>query len=408
MVSIRYLLAGNTDNRLTKRRGASAGGGGRGGGGSIGGSSSSGRSSSGSSSGSGRSGSSSGSGSSSSGSNRGNPPPYSGSGPPPPYYGGSRSVPKSSPPGYSSSTGYAAAGGGYPRTIPAGTPFAGRTFGGGYRSNIYGGRGYGGGLGLPLAAGAAGGLAFGSVYGLGFPYGYWPLYYGHGYYGSGEYGPYSNSSRPGGALAVTSFTSPPSTGTENAPQYMLFGDTNSINDAWSAISSNCSAAAVYGQPPVAVSSNGTFDTAPNPAPFASSNTSATLLPALDPQNVLEFYRASSFALYAFFEGASETNPNATEGYTRPDGVDASATYFYPSSARNTTFEQCVNETIALALPIEEGTTEEDGASFAVRGAKVDVRGLTLVAALAAAVGGGMRWQFALLVVVAVLAASSQV
>ncbi|GAA5822518.1 hypothetical protein JCM11251_006365 [Rhodosporidiobolus azoricus] len=383
MVSIRYLLAGApNNNRLDKRRGAGGGGGGRGGGGG-GSSSGGGRSSSGSGSSS-RNGGSSGSGSSGS------------------------SVPKSSPPGYSSSTGFNAAGGGYPRTIPAGTPFAGRQFGGGYRSNIYGGRGYGGGLGLPLAAGAAGGLAFGYVAGAGFPYGYWPLYYGSGYHGNDEYGPYSNSSRPGGSLAVTSFTAPPSAGTENAPQYMLYGDTNSINSAWSAISSNCSAAAVYGQPPIPVSQNGTYDTSPNPAPFASSNTSATLLPPLDPQNVLEFYRASSFALYAFFENNAVNNPNATEGYSRPAGVDSSATYFYPSSARNSTFETCVNQTIALALPIEEGTTEEDGSSLAVRGAKVDMGGVMLAAGAVAMTAGGMRWQLVVVVVMAMLAVSSQI
>jgi hypothetical protein len=72
---------------------------------------------------------------------------------------------------------------------------------------------------------------------------YWPLYYGHGYYGDDEvrlseihlfppnspssleqYGPHSNSSRPGGALAVASFS--PSSLADAAtapPEYMIYG-----------------------------------------------------------------------------------------------------------------------------------------------------------------------------------------
>ncbi|GAA5977189.1 hypothetical protein JCM10908_004889 [Rhodotorula pacifica] len=304
MVSIRYLLE--------KRRGV---GGGRGGGGGVsrGGSSSSGSSS--------RGGSSSGS------------------------SGASGSTSRTGQPGRSISP--YNSGGGSPRTIPAGTAFAGRQFGGLPRSQIYSGYGYGGGYGSfarGAAFGGVAGLGYGYVGGLGFPYGMWPLYYGPRYYGDDEYGPHSNSSRPGGPLAAASF-SPPGSAAGAPPQYLIYGDADSISNATTALTEDCAAYTVI--PLTYVQDSGAYP----------DGTNTTLLPALDPSNVLEYYRASSFALYSFFYDR-QVNPNATVNYTEPISTQP---YLYSASLRNATFQQCVNETLGDALPIEDGYVETSGA-----------------------------------------------
>ncbi|GAA5889122.1 hypothetical protein JCM8208_007775 [Rhodotorula glutinis] len=341
MVSIKHLLE--------KRRGI-GGGGGRGGGGS----SSGGRSSGGSSS----SGSSTRSGTSS----------------------------RSGPPGYSPSPfGY---GGGAPRTISGGgVPFAGRQFGGATRGSIYSGRGYGGGYGNYARGAALGGVAgfgFGYVGGLGFPYGYWPLYYGHGYYRDDEYGPHSNESRPGGPLAAASF-SPAQLNTSVMPMYMVYGDEASIGNVTQALQDDCGAALVVDSTPV--SDDGAFP----------SSTNTTLLPRLDPSNVLTYYRSSSFALYSFFEG-QEADPAATVNYTE---TVSTPPFQYPADARDLEFESCVNQTIQQTLPIEEGYT-----SAAYRGVEAGRGQVLAAAALAVLVVNGVQWQVALVVVLAVATTAS--
>ncbi|GAA5957838.1 hypothetical protein JCM8115_006263 [Rhodotorula mucilaginosa] len=238
-------------------------------------------------------------------------------------------------------------GGGAPRTIPAGTAFAGRQFGGLPRSQIYSGYGYGGGYGGFARGAALGGVAgfgFGYVGGLGFPFGMWPLYYGPRYYGDDEYGPHSNSSRPGGPLAASSF-SPPGSAAGAPPQYMIYGDADSIDNATLALSEDCQAFTVV--PLTHVQDDGAYP----------EGTNTTLLPALDPSNVLAYYRASSFALYSFFDDR-QVDPNATVNYTEPISTQP---YLFSASERDAAFQQCVNETLADALPIEDGYVETSGA-----------------------------------------------
>ncbi|BGP01709.1 hypothetical protein NBRC10513v2_005348 [Rhodotorula toruloides] len=362
MVSIKHLLE--------KRRGAGGarggssggGGGGRGGGGS----SSSGGSSSGGSRGGGSSssGSSSKGGSSSGASNRGGLP------------------------GYSPST--STFGGGVPRTIPVGGAFAGRQFGGATRSSIYSGYGYGGGYGTYARGAALGGIAgygYGRVAGLGFPFGFWPLYYGPHYYGDDEYGPHSNSSRPGGPLAAASF-SPPGGNNSAPPQYMVYGDQDSVGNVTQALASQCQAVAVVGSTPV--TDNGTYP----------SSTNTTLLPALDPINVESYYRASSFALYSFFTDSAQQGQNATTNYTEPISTPP---FKYDASLRDRSFESCVNDTISASLPIEDGYQGDSSAATAL--CRKGARGQAWVATLAAVlVLSGARWQVSLVVALAVVVA----
>ncbi|GAA5906534.1 uncharacterized protein JCM6883_004509 [Sporobolomyces salmoneus] len=352
MVSIKYLLE--------KRRGA----GGRGGGGSIGGGSSSGGSSRGGSS----------SGGSSSGSNRGGspPPPYSSVGGSSSGYSrsgsyGSQSTLSSGPSSFGSRSTF---------PIPASQPFAGRLVGGGVRSGIYSRGGYG--SGLPLVAGGAigAGIGYYGVSGVGFPYGYWPLYYHPHYYGNDEYGRYANSSRPGGVLVSSSF-SPPSLTSSNPPQYMVYGDVDSVSNVTEALTTDCSATIVVGSTPI--QENGEYD----------SSVNMTLLPSISPENYLSFYRGSSFALYAFFDNNANDSQRLVN-YTEPEPT--SPVFYYPGDQRNQSFESCVNDTINTWLPIQEAASATAGSTSG--SSQLELRART--GGLAALVGilllSGMRWQ----------------
>ncbi|GAA5972002.1 hypothetical protein JCM11641_002451 [Rhodosporidiobolus odoratus] len=418
MVSILYLLKRN-EKELEKRRGGgghSSGGHSSGSGrsSSSGGSSSSGSSSSSNRGSTGSTSGEKGTGSSSTNGQKGSPPAYSPPSSPPPYspysanghyYGGSRAVPQSSPPGLTSAPGASILGGGAPRTIPAGTPFAGRNFGGGTRGDIYGGRGYGGGYGNQYTTGGsaargavvggAAGLGFGAVAGMGMPYGYWPLYWGHGYYGDDEYGPHSNSSRPGGSLMVASL-SLNSLNNTTPPQYLIYGDSASIGNVTSALTANCSAVMVV--PAAAVGSDGTYTS----ANATSGDTSAPLLPPLNPEDVLSYYRSSSFALFSYFDDHT-ADPDATANFTLPANTDTNNTYHYPAASRDTKFESCLNSTIAGALPIEEGSYKEYTSAANRVGAKVDGQMAVLAALGVGCMVGGGRWQMMLLLMAVAVA-----
>ncbi|GAA5983549.1 hypothetical protein JCM5350_000271 [Sporobolomyces pararoseus] len=374
MVSIKYLLE--------KRRGAGGGGGSRGGGG--GGSTSGGGSRGGTSSGSGSTGSfggtnkggNSGTGSSSSGRNSDPPPPYSSVGGSSPGYSrtgsyGSQSTLSSGPSSYGSRNTF---------SIPPGQPFAGRAIGGGLRSGIYSRGGYG--SGLPLVAGGAigAGIGYYGVSGVGFPYGYWPLYYHPHYYGDDEYGPYSNSSRPGGVLVSSSF-SPPSLTSSEPPQYMVYGDLDSVSNVTEALTSDCGATIVV--PSTPIQENGSYD----------SSVNMTLLPSISPWNYLAYYRGSSFALYAFFQD-NQNDSQRLVNYTEPEPT--SPIYYFPADQRNQSFESCVNDTLNTWLPIQEGA---QSSSSSTGGATSDAGRLEMssrAGGLAALFGvlllSGMRWQ----------------
>ncbi|KAI5475147.1 hypothetical protein MNV49_001891 [Pseudohyphozyma bogoriensis] len=250
---------------------------------------------------------------------------------------------RSGTPGSSSSSSSSSStkGGGSPLTISSGSTFAGRTYGGGTRSSISSGASYGSGYGGYRSTPGY------VVKGLGFPYGYWPLYYGAGYRGDDEqYGPHSNSSRPGGALSAASFSPPSSGNTTSAspPHYSLEGDAASIGNTsvgvLSALVNNCSAVIITPSTPLT-------DDATYPP-----STNITLLPLPNPSYVDSFYRASSFALYSYYSDKVDTNSNTTTNFTVPQPTPV----LISPAERNETFEACVNNTIALTLPIDEGAT----------------------------------------------------
>lgn len=210
------------------------------------------------------------------------------------------------------------------------------------RSGISGRRGYG--SGYPLAAGVgAGALGYAYVGGLGFPYGYWPLYMHGGYYGNDEYGRYGNRERPGGVLVSASF-SPSALTSADPPQYMIYGDADSVGNITEALTTDCSATIVVGSTPL--NDDGGY----------SSDVNTTLLPPITPSNVRTYYRSSSFALYSFFEGQPE-DPESLVNYTAP--AVNSPIYYYPQAQLNQTFMDCANSTIQTWLPIQEAATSSN-------------------------------------------------
>ncbi|KAH8919850.1 hypothetical protein BT69DRAFT_1352821 [Atractiella rhizophila] len=208
-------------------------------------------------------------------------------------------------------------GGGRPIVIPAGSPFAGRTYGGATRGAIYGTAAFG--------AGYLGVLALSNVAGRNFGFGFWPLYIGPRYYGDDEYGPKDNSSRPGGPQIASSFN-PPSLTATSPPQYIVYGDNSSVAFIAESLVWNCSAVIVGNE---------------------TTTTNQTLLPSPAPQYDLQYYRESSFVLGNFFEGYTSPSPPLNDSAAN----NVTAPFLYPSTDRNLTFQDCVNYTIAANLPI---------------------------------------------------------
>ncbi|KAK7048389.1 glycoside hydrolase family 35 protein [Favolaschia claudopus] len=240
--------------------------------------------------------------------------------------GAGRSSPISAPgAGSRSATSYGS-GGGKPVTIPSGQAFAGRSEGGGTRSQIYGTQTFGSvsvvNVGYPGVAGRG-------VAGLGFPFYFWPLSFGaFGGVGTAaylhsnsEYGHSNNASRPGGVMTTVAFQSSGPNGTT----FRILADTTTTTELISDIVANCSSS---------------LTDASKSATAAPYNDTSNAPP--QPEQVVQYYRASSIALS--LDGYNNTAVFASEGtpdVPLPSGIDASTL-------------DCLNQTIGLAAPLVDG------------------------------------------------------
>ncbi|KAG6327969.1 hypothetical protein ID866_11120 [Astraeus odoratus] len=270
---------------------------------------SSGKSSSGSSSAGSSGGSSSGSSSKTSSSNfKTSPVPLPGS--------------SSSVSGKSSATAYGN-GGGQSIVIPLGQLFAGRTAGGGTRIQIFGTKTYG--SGYPGVTGRG-------VQGRDFPYWYWPCVWGNNagntqsYLNGSEYGDSFNASRFGGPLMSATFISNSSNSNPNSTFHLL-SDNSTVTSLITSISANCS---TYLSP----------SSSTTPAPFNASSPDAP-----QPNEVIQYYRASSIVLTLDGYNNSAT---FSSNLTMPDSP-------LPSNV-DIQLLDCLNQTIALAAPLLDGTS----------------------------------------------------
>lgn len=227
-------------------------------------------------------------------------------------------------------------GGGSPFTIGGSSPFAGRQAGGGTRDAVVGTRRFG--SGYPYSNGN---IQRGGVYGQPFPFGFWPIFFiGHGY--SGEYRDRNvngTEERPGGDLvqvavypnATQWVLTPEQTANNSAVEtFYMIGDRDSV-ETMLVVLSPCVGCEQYSCGTV----NSTISS------FTGNDTTVRF------ENTLQWYRSSSFGLaypgynntYAFLPLNESTTLDWNNSSSLPDSLSSD------------TFLQCLNATIAAALPV---------------------------------------------------------
>ncbi|PPQ74898.1 hypothetical protein CVT24_003051 [Panaeolus cyanescens] len=218
-------------------------------------------------------------------------------------------------------------------------PFEGRECGGGSRGVVYGNTVYGSGYPGETERG---------VEGRGFPFFFYPLTFpaatGPAYlYREAEYGTADDPSRPGGPLFQ--FSVYPQVTYQSTPPYKfhIVADNTTAQFLNVAISYSCTQ---YNASPGGI-------TITTPVPYMkNSSNSSDYLPS--PEDVVQFYRASSVAL--FLEGYNNTelvfNPTSTSLALAPQVLA-------PNISRN--FVDCVNHTIGMSVPLVGGALVARGA-----------------------------------------------
>ena len=217
-----------------------------------------------------------------------------------------------------------------------GNPFAGRDYGSGDRKTIYGSRAYGSGYpdgSYPVPNPT-------TVAGRGFPYGLWPIYWAENYAGSAEYGlTTAELFRPGGELVQAPLRPAPARWnytTVEEETYWLIGDQASMFSMLTNMVNWCDAEPKWPE---------LFEPANNTIGVAGNNTNQGVI--FHPGNVLQYYRASSFAL---------AHPKYNNTYAHPP-LNTSTLFTHDQSTplndvmKFSTWLKCINETIADALPI---------------------------------------------------------
>jgi hypothetical protein len=147
-------------------------------------------------------------------------------------------------------------------------PFAGREFGSADRSTLKGTQIFE--SGYPY-----GNVDNSTIAGRPFPYGLWPIYWGNNITGSDEYGAALDGLRPGGQLA----TIPLKTQTQyynvtDGETYYLIGDRDSVLFMMISLVTSCHVAPTW------------------PSKFDPGSPNSIF----KPESVIQYYRASSFAL----------------------------------------------------------------------------------------------------------------
>ncbi|KAL5532705.1 hypothetical protein ACEPAF_4479 [Sanghuangporus sanghuang] len=218
----------------------------------------------------------------------------------------------------SGSSGYPySSGGGKRIKLPSSSFFNGREAGGGDRNTIYGTSHFG--SGYPY-----GGYGY-YVDNRPFPYYFYPVPCSHNYYGGDEY--LNATDRPGGNL-VTALVNP--SYNTSSVTYRLVGDDSSVVAVFDALVANCSVA----------NSSSVFST------FTPSNSVWPL-----PEQVVQYYRASSFALSLDGYNNTVALPANAPASNNSKPVEMADTPL--PSGLNMTFLSCVNYTVGASVPLVE-------------------------------------------------------
>ncbi|KDN53534.1 hypothetical protein K437DRAFT_252897 [Tilletiaria anomala UBC 951] len=219
-----------------------------------------------------------------------------------------------------------------PYTISSGS-FAGRTAGGGTRNGVYGSSSYGSGYTTVAAGAGAGALVGGAVGARGFPFIYWPVYYPYApyYYGSHIYGPENNSSRPGGSMTLYVLQAPNGVN-QSANNFALYGDANSVADVWDSVKPICGV-----------------------GPALQANFTVS------PNNTVQYYRASSFAL--LLQDYSSNLPNITTDAAGASSDNVTQPPAPLPSGVDATYLDCLNSTIGTFVPLLDTAVSNEAASL---------------------------------------------
>ncbi|KAG8752566.1 hypothetical protein FRC14_006937 [Serendipita sp. 396] len=308
-------------------------------------------------------------------------------------------------------------GGGVPFILGAGAVFVGRKMGGGLREQIVGSSRYG--SGYPYTEGD---VIKTGVSGQPFPFGFWPIYWAyHGYggeYAGGEGGTWHNTTvtdqRPGGPLVYVEVTVVNGSKwdysriypSQNDTYYMI-GDKGSVEAMMSLLIDTPHDGTTEGKPFGCGAQNKTtmpfITTNPDGSPLVypnstvtntttSSNattatpnaTNTTTLP-IRFENVLIWYRASSFAIA--YE--NYTNTYALAPLNETTGVGWENSSLFPGPQQISPFLHCVNRTIAAALPILDAEQEESLTAGQIAGIVIG----GICGAVILGVGAWFGWKF---------------
>jgi hypothetical protein len=224
-------------------------------------------------------------------------------------------------------------GGGGRFTLPGDSTFAGRQVGGGRRSEVLGTRSYG--SGYPYTSGD---VRTQGVAGQPFPFGFWPLYW-YGWGRSFEYGGNATIEwdRPGDSQVIVKLvpSSTPTTAWSNTTLgnntlYMI-GDGDSVTTLLTLL----------------IDPHDYYSYGCSVSDLAVVDMSWYSPPPIQFDNVIQWYRSSSFALA--FDGYN--NSYAVAPLNATAGVDWSDSTPLPATLASSPFLDCINKTILAALPI---------------------------------------------------------
>ncbi|CAG7846370.1 SubName: Full=Uncharacterized protein {ECO:0000313/EMBL:CCA69040.1} [Serendipita indica DSM 11827] len=265
---------------------------------------------------------------------------------------------------------YFSYGGGKPFMLPSSSAFAGRSMGGGTRDQIAGTPRYASGYPYSVSRPEYDTTRRG-VYSQPFPFGFYPIYWGyHGYGGEYAGGEGQNvqhnlsviAERPGGNLSYVKVT--PKRGSHYAKTasddiYWMIGDYESVStmlsllvdSTWTTYGCEVENSTIL--PFITVRADG------GPLQYNTSNTTlgnSTLTsndtaPPFRFENVIQWYRASSFALA--YQGYNNTYafPPLNETTSPSDWAFSTP---LPDRLKQPGFLSRVNRTISAALPIIDG------------------------------------------------------
>lgn len=235
-------------------------------------------------------------------------------------------------------------GGGQNWTIGEGHPFQGRSFGGATRDKIKGTSAYG--SGYPYGSVTD----LNTISGRPFPYGVWPIYWGNNFMGSDEYGPQNDGIRPGGQLVIIPLKGDPNY-YPNLPAddtYYAIGDRDSTLGIMVSFVTWCHVKPAW------------------PSKFQPTSPNSTV----KIENVITYYRASSFALASpNYNNTAARTPFTNDPTSLPESIQASKVW------------QCLDSVVSNALMIMNPPPPKPESLGVTLGIIFGVLGLPILVAL---------------------------